>query len=489
VGAGVAGIATARVLRALGHDVVILESRPDVGGVWSTTRAYAGLGLQSDKRAYAFADRPMPESYPEYPTAAQVRAYLQSYVAEHELDRCLQLGSTVVSATPEGEGWSLMVETPAGRHVETADWLVLCNGLFSRPHVPAWPGREEFEQAGGRVFSPSDLGDGEACRGRKLVVLGWGKSATDIATSSLDAAASVDVVARNIGWKLPRRVGRIPWQRLVLSRAGEFMFFGVRRADTFLRLSLRLLHPFRAGALWRLQRTVARDLELRRRDLTPTKRIEDFDSLITPGFLEAIDQGSITVHRNRAVHRLTSSDGRPCVVLSDGTVLPCDTLVAATGYDRDLSALAPVVRSLLVDRSGELHLYCHTIPAAVPHLAFVGWHASYRTPVTVQVQALWLAAAIHQRVPDPSDRERRRFTSVYRLHGDGADREGAPLFHGVLASTHDLDKWVREAGLVRPRRTRAAEVLRPVDPTSYADLLGQLEERLRVTPESRSPFT
>ncbi len=94
----------------------------------------------------------------------------------------------------------MAVESAEGRRVETADWLVLCNGLFSRPHVPSWPGREEFEQAGGRVVSPADLGDGEASRGKKLVVLGWGKSATDIATGSLDAAASVDVVARNIGW-------------------------------------------------------------------------------------------------------------------------------------------------------------------------------------------------------------------------------------------------------------------------------------------------
>ena len=486
MGAGVAGIATAQVLRARGHDVLILESRRDVGGVWSSTRIYPGLGLQSDKRAYSFADRPMPESYPEYPTSAQVQAYLREYVLEHDLDPCIQLGSTLVSATPEGEGWSMTVETAAGRHVETADWLVLCNGLFSRPLVPVLPGREEFEKAGGRVFSPSDLGDGEACHGKRLVILGWGKSATDIATGSHGAAASVDVVARNIGWKLPRRIGGIPWQRLVLSRAGEFLFFGVRRAGTLLRLSLRLLHPFRAIALWHLRHTVARDQKLRRRNLTPTKAIENFDSLITPGFLEAVDQGLISVHRDRTVSRLTTSDGRPSVVLSDGTELPCDALVAATGYDRDLSAVAPGVRALLLDGNGELHLYCHTLPSAVPRLAFIGWHASYRTPVTVQVQALWLAAAIDQRVPEPSGRERRRFTSVYRFRGDGADGEEAPVFRGVLASTHDLDKWVEEAGLMRSRRARLTEVLRPVDPTSYADLLREHGELLRVESQSLS---
>ncbi|MGE0299890.1 MAG: FAD-dependent oxidoreductase, partial [Pseudonocardia sp.] len=60
VGAGVAGLCTAKVLRAAGHDVVVWERAPDVGGVWSATRRYPGLSTQSPRDTYAFSDFPMP---------------------------------------------------------------------------------------------------------------------------------------------------------------------------------------------------------------------------------------------------------------------------------------------------------------------------------------------------------------------------------------------------------------------------------------------
>ncbi len=42
IGAGVAGLATAKVLRQAGHEVVVYDKAPDVGGVWSSTRRYPG---------------------------------------------------------------------------------------------------------------------------------------------------------------------------------------------------------------------------------------------------------------------------------------------------------------------------------------------------------------------------------------------------------------------------------------------------------------
>jgi cation diffusion facilitator CzcD-associated flavoprotein CzcO len=43
VGAGIAGLASARVLQGAGHDVEVFDRTPDVGGVWSVTRRYPGL--------------------------------------------------------------------------------------------------------------------------------------------------------------------------------------------------------------------------------------------------------------------------------------------------------------------------------------------------------------------------------------------------------------------------------------------------------------
>ena len=71
IGAGVAGLATAKVLIQAGHEVVVFDKTPDVGGVWSRTRRYPGLTTQSPKAQYSLSDFPMPRDYPEWPTGAQ----------------------------------------------------------------------------------------------------------------------------------------------------------------------------------------------------------------------------------------------------------------------------------------------------------------------------------------------------------------------------------------------------------------------------------
>ena len=73
IGAGVAGLATAKVLKQAGHEVVGYEKAPDVGGVWSRTRRYPGLTTQSPKQQYSLSDYPMPRDYPEWPTGRRSR--------------------------------------------------------------------------------------------------------------------------------------------------------------------------------------------------------------------------------------------------------------------------------------------------------------------------------------------------------------------------------------------------------------------------------
>ena len=86
IGAGVAGLATAKVLTQAGHVVRVYDRTPDVGGVWSATRRYPGLTTQSPKAQYALSDFPMPDDYPEWPTGEQVQRWLAAYAERFALD-------------------------------------------------------------------------------------------------------------------------------------------------------------------------------------------------------------------------------------------------------------------------------------------------------------------------------------------------------------------------------------------------------------------
>lgn len=55
IGAGFAGLSTAKVLRAFGFDVTVFEKEPDVGGVWAASRRYPGLTTQNPRTTYALS--------------------------------------------------------------------------------------------------------------------------------------------------------------------------------------------------------------------------------------------------------------------------------------------------------------------------------------------------------------------------------------------------------------------------------------------------
>src|SRR5215204_7410211 len=95
IGAGIAGLVTAKVLRQDGFDVSVFEKLPSIGGVWASARTYPGLRTNSTRDTYAFSDFPYPDTADEYPTAAQVRQYLDDYVEHFGLRPLLRLGTEV----------------------------------------------------------------------------------------------------------------------------------------------------------------------------------------------------------------------------------------------------------------------------------------------------------------------------------------------------------------------------------------------------------
>ena len=146
IGAGVAGLVTAKILRQAGHEVIIYDKAPDVGGVWSRTRRYPGLTTQSPKAQYSLSDFPMPRDYPEWPTGAQVQAYLAAYASHFGLEAALRLSTEVTAAAPVPDGgWTVTAASATGQSTtEHVGALVVANGIFCEPSVPRYPGERGF---------------------------------------------------------------------------------------------------------------------------------------------------------------------------------------------------------------------------------------------------------------------------------------------------------------------------------------------------------
>ena len=488
IGAGVSGLAAARALQAAGIDVSVFEKCPDIGGVWSATRSYPGLAAQDDRRTYAYSDTPMSGDSQRHPLGTDVRRYLEEYAADHGLTPKIRLRTEVIEATPlpTTGGWAVSSLGPDGLVTEDFDWLVAANGAFSTPHVPGWTGAEEFAAAGGRVIVPSELIDRADLAGKDVVVVGWGKTACDIAVASEPLARSTTLVARRVIWKYPKQVmGSLTFRHLLLTRLGQRVLYGqYRTPDGRVRLSRLPEWLPRLVAKKLLGRVISARLGLKDLGLVPRMTASVSTSLVTDGFFEAVHADRIVVHSDQSVEGLLDDGGRPAVRLTSGAVVPADLVVAATGFEQTLGFLAPAVRDRLVQASGHLRLHRQVLSTDVPRLAFVGWASSYHTPLTSEIAAAWLAAHLSSQVVVPPSAGRDAV--VFPLTPGRAAASGLPQVPHL--TLHDLDLFLRDLRAPLRARDRVVQWGSPLDPAVYSRVLADVHRRLARAAAPSEPW-
>ena len=141
-----------------------------------------------------------------WPAAADVYAYLRAYADRFGVSERIRFGSEVVGLEAgQDEGWTIVVRRDGRTTRERVDRVVLSCGIFDRPVLPAIAGREAFEQAGGSVLHSAHCTDPALLEGRRVVVVGIQKTATDLAVYAAGHGATVAMVYRRARWKLPRR--------------------------------------------------------------------------------------------------------------------------------------------------------------------------------------------------------------------------------------------------------------------------------------------
>jgi cation diffusion facilitator CzcD-associated flavoprotein CzcO len=491
IGAGLAGLSTAKTLRMFGYQVIVFEQAGDVGGVWSASRRYPGLTTQNPRDTYAFSDFPMPRDYPEWPSGAQMQHYLEAYVDRFRLRGDIHLDCQVVAAAalPDNAGWNLTVrrrlsaarpDTQAVHESRTVtvDWLIVCNGIFSLPSIPDFPGAEAFASAGGIVCHTSQFTDLEAARGKHALVIGYGKSSCDVANAVADVGASTTVVTRHLLWKIPRKLGGVlNYKHLLLTRLGEalFPYIHLKGFEKFFHGPARAMPKSMLGGV---ESVVARQLKLHRNGLHPGTPLASIArstvSLVTDGFYEKLAAGRLAVKKSASVTRLL--EGR--AELSTGETVPADIVICGTGWEQRVPFLDPATRARVTDARGNFRLYRSMLPLGVPRLAFNGYNSSFFSQLNAEIGALWLVEHLAGRITLPTPEARAaeidaRLAWMER-RTDGKHAKGTNI---IPFSVHHMDELLDDIALKLPLGTRLKHWLVAINAADYAPLQKRLLRR------------
>jgi dimethylaniline monooxygenase (N-oxide forming) len=228
VGAGSSGLTACQVLGARGIAFDCFEKGSMIGGNWryendnGTSAAYRSLHINSARKLMSYKAFPMPGDYPDYPSHWQVAKYFDDYAERFGLSKRIQFRTEVLSVEPvagaggpngaappvDGE-WEVTVEGPDGRRTERYRAAIVANGHHWRPRwpEPPFPGAEEFD---GEQMHAHDYREPDVLEGKRVLVLGIGNSAVDIAVESSRIAEKTFLAMRRGAYVLPKFLGGKP---------------------------------------------------------------------------------------------------------------------------------------------------------------------------------------------------------------------------------------------------------------------------------------
>lgn len=341
VGAGQSGLSAALGLKDLGLRPLVLERADAIGAAWRSR--YDRLKLNTWRAYSHLPDRPFPKGTPKFPSRDQVIEHLERHAAEDGID--FQLGTEVNRIDRDEARW--IVHTANGDVVTRQ--VVVATGYENLPHIPDWPGREEFR---GELTHAREYRNPEPYAGKRVLVVGPGCTGMEIAFDVAEGGAAKVWLAARTPPNILLREGPAGVPGDVLGVA--LLRAPVRFADGVARFGRRM----DVGDLTEYGLPVPEEGVFSR-----MYRLGVAPAIIDKEIVEAIKDGRIEIVRG--VEAL-APDGAE---LADRATVDPEAIICATGYRRGLE---PLVGHLgVLDERGIPRAVAEH--AAAPGLRFIGY--------------------------------------------------------------------------------------------------------------------
>lgn len=384
IGAGPAGLVSARVLKDKGFEVTVYERGSVVGGTWvydndnGRNYLYRNLHINTSQKLTQFSGFPFDPDSQRIPDHRDMARYLAGYADHFGLYPTIRFRADVVEVRPlaptDGSELQWSVRTAEG-HEQSFSVVLICTGPFARAsHADEI--RAAFQ---GKYLHSSEYRAPEEFVGKRVCVIGGGNSAVDIASDICTTAARTTLVARSPVLVMPH------------------FAFGRAIGDISARY---LQHRFVPSALRRkvigwLIRAVHGDMSSHGfKPLTHRVHATISSTIVQDILFRRVDvkQGIEAIKGKR-------------LCFADGADEEFDCIIAATGFVTEFPFLDPAIVRPVRNR---LDLYKRIVPPGWPGLYFVGM-INLDTPVNYacERQAQWIAEIEAGGVELPAEDEMR----------------------------------------------------------------------------------
>lgn len=387
IGAGSSGMTVAKALKEKGLAPDIFEKGSDIGGMWRYQNdtgqgsCYASLHIDTSRPNLGYSDFPLDPALPDFPSHAQFLKHLERYADHFGLREMVRFRTEVASVTPKGPRYEVTLTSGESRDY---DQVIVANGHLSDPRMPDFPGHFDGDQVHAHHYRTAD-----PFAGKRVMVVGLGNSAVDIAVDIARRAEHVIISTRRSAWVMPKYLMGIPIDQVSgkISRRFRLSTKATRRVMSWLiRLGVgdqrRFGLPRPEHPMWREHATLSQEL------------------------LPYIGHGYISVKPN--VQDLRG--GR--VGFVDGTEEPLDAIIYATGYKTTFPFLP---KSVFNPDAEAGRLYRRMISLNHPGLIFAGLVQPVGPTIPlVEIQGQWIAGVLSGQIALPDTADQTREVETHR---------------------------------------------------------------------------
>ncbi len=357
VGGGQGGIALGARLRQLGVPALVIDKHPRPGDQWRSR--YKSLCLHDPVWYDHLPYLKFPDNWPVFAPKDKIGDWLESYVRVMEVPYWSSTVATSARYSPQAGEWTVEVEREGKPLTLRPQHLVLATGMSGKPNIPDLPGADVFR---GDLHHSSAHPGPDAYAGKRAVVIGSNNSAFDICGALWENGADVTMVQRSSTHIVRSDSLMDIGLGALYSEQAVAAGMTTEKADlVFASLPYRIMHTF--------QKPLYEQMAERDRDFYD--RLERsgfwhdwgedgsglFMKYLRRGSGYYIDVGAADLVANgevKLVHGQVDHLTEDAVVLADGTELPADLVVLATGYGSMNGWAADLISQEVADRVGKV---------------------------------------------------------------------------------------------------------------------------------------